>query len=118
MSTVRTPSKSKSRPQYKGGKRVRSKSSGRGFWIVTAVVVVIAIAAVVAVASGSKNETAAAQPASAALLAKVTSVPQAVFDKVGAGTAQPLLLSLPTANPRSSTWVPSTARTVQRSGGP
>jgi hypothetical protein len=86
--SVRNTPQNKSRAKHKAGKRVQSGRSGRGFWVLIAVVIVIGIAAVVAVASGTKKTTTAAQPASAALLAKVTSVPKTVFDKVGAGTAQ------------------------------
>jgi Domain of unknown function (DUF929) len=72
--------------KYKGGKRVRSGTSGRGFWIIAIVVIVIGIAGVVAANSGSKT-TVNDPPASAALISAATSVPKTVFDQVGTGTA-------------------------------
>ena len=76
---------SNSRPQYKSGKRVRTRGN-RGWIIVTAVVVVIGVALVAAVASGSKGAKPAT-PASAALVRKVTSLPETVFAQVKTGTA-------------------------------
>jgi hypothetical protein len=75
--------------KYKGGKRVRSGSSGRGFWVIAIVVIVIGVAGVLAATSGSKT-TANDPPASAALVKAATSVPKAVFDQVGSGTATAL----------------------------
>jgi hypothetical protein len=66
----------------------RTGRSNRTSWIVAALVVVIGVAAVVAVSSGS-HEGASEQPASAALVKEVTSIPANVYDTVGKGTAQP-----------------------------
>jgi Domain of unknown function (DUF929) len=71
---------------YNGAKRVQAGRSARGFWIIAVVVVAIGIAGVVALASGSKPSVNDA-PASAAVVKAVTTVPKAVFDKVGVGTA-------------------------------
>jgi hypothetical protein len=79
-------SKTQKGVKYKGGKRVRSKSSGRGFWVIAIVVIVIGIAGVLAATSGSKK-IANDPPASAALVKAVTSVPKTVFDQVATGTA-------------------------------
>ena len=90
---------SNSRPRYKSGKRVRTRDN-RGWIIVTAVVVVIGVALVAAVASGSKG-TKPSAPASAALVRKVTSLPETVFAQVKTGTA--------TAAPKPITAPPLTA---------
>jgi hypothetical protein len=78
--------------KYKAGRRVRTRRSGRGFWIIAVVVVAIGVAAVVAVASGSKSKPKSnatnSDPVSAAtVLQQVASVSKTVFDQVGAGTA-------------------------------
>jgi Domain of unknown function (DUF929) len=80
--TDRRPNK---RPQYKGGKRVQARGSNRTWWILIAVVVVIAVALVVTLASQPKSADKA-EPAPAALVAKVTSLPAGVFDRIGLGT--------------------------------
>ncbi len=74
--------------KYKSGKRVRTRRSGRGFWIIAVVVVAIGVAAVVAVSSGSKSKSKAGDPAPAAtILKRIASVPKTVFDQVGPGSA-------------------------------
>jgi hypothetical protein len=66
----------------------RTRRSNRTSWIAAAVVIVIGVAAVVAVSSG-RNSAASQQPAPAALVNEVTSVPASVFNTVGVGSAQP-----------------------------
>jgi hypothetical protein len=83
---------------YKGGKRVRANRSGRGFWIIAVVVVAIGVAAVVAVTSGS-NPTVNDSAAPVAVVKAATTVPKAVFDTVGPGTA--------TAAPKKLTGAPA-----------
>ena len=88
MSNVKTKKKPTVRPTYKAGRRAHNRRSGSSTWIIAAVVLAIGVAAVAAVTSASKGGGADG-PASAAVVGKVTSVPVAVVDQVGPGTAAP-----------------------------
>jgi hypothetical protein len=88
----RRPSRSqpsRAKPKSKGGKQVAAaRRSTRTPWIIATAVIVIGVAAVAAVATG-RHTAAGDQLAPAALVQKVTSVPTATFDAVGAGSAHP-----------------------------
>jgi hypothetical protein len=85
--------KSPSSPARSGQRRRNAAARGRQqqrgprvLWIGVAIVAVIAIALGIALAAGSGSKSSAARtPAPAALVAKVTSVPQRVIEQVGAG---------------------------------
>jgi hypothetical protein len=81
MNTVRSP-----RKKYKRGKVVRSGRSGRGVFIIVAVVVVFGTAAILAVALGSKHDPAE-KPAPRKVIGTVALVPASTFDAVGRGSA-------------------------------
>jgi hypothetical protein len=68
------------------------KSSNTGWIIGIAVIVVVGIALIIAVASGSSSsgDITGRQTASAALVGKVTGVPESVISQVGQGTSTPL----------------------------
>jgi hypothetical protein len=96
VSSVRTGSKNpspnrKKNSQYNkssAARRARSARSGRGFWIIAALVVVIGGAGVVAAMSHSgKTATTSEGPAPAALVKQVQNVPAATSSQVGRGTA-------------------------------
>jgi hypothetical protein len=113
VSHVHTKTKPVARPKNKSGQgvkragtRTRGARSARGFEIAAAVVAVVAFAAVAAVVSGSRT-TANDPPASLALVKTVTSVPKAVFDRVGVGTADlgPKPLNAPSLNVSGKPWI-------------
>jgi hypothetical protein len=99
VSPTRTGSKSTSRqrnrnqPNQKStaARRARNQRSGRGFWIIAALVVVIGAAAIAAAASHSGSSSGSGtKPAPAALISKVNSIPAGTSAQVGAGTTASL----------------------------
>ncbi len=87
----------KRRPQARKGRTAaaaaaKSGRNDRTSWIVAAVIVVVGVALVFAFASAASKKHNTAQndkPAPAALVAKVTGVPESTITAVGAGTATP-----------------------------
>ncbi|HEY7136381.1 MAG TPA: DUF929 family protein [Acidimicrobiia bacterium] len=99
------------RPSAQKSWQRRRARSQRTTWIVLAVVIVIGVSLVAAVVAGnsgtSKSSGSTSQPAPAALVQKVTSVPASVLDQVGAGSVTTLpksisapALTTPTGTPR------------------
>jgi Domain of unknown function (DUF929) len=75
----------------RGGRR-----SGTTMWIVLGTVVVVAVALVVATVAQRGEDGGTRSPVSATVMRQLTSVPDAVFDKVGVGSAAaPHVISSP-----------------------
>jgi hypothetical protein len=98
----------KRRPQARKGRAVvaassAGKRSDRTSWIIAAVVIAIGAALVFAFAGGSKKSAdgwfKGDKAAPAALVAKVTGVPDSVITKVGQGTVTGLPAKLPGTTP-------------------